>query len=209
MTLLHPRTDYKGRLVSCDQMVPYTEYLHLEHRILFLTGVIGQHCGQCGTGESESHNLLMALDAVAHEPITLIITSPGGDLDLTLLFYDTMRSIKSPVITIGRFCGSGAAIILAAGSKRYLYPHAKTMLHLPAGVMSGDAAAWKIQQAQMEKYKQTIIDVLKECGVHKSAEEILQDIDREFWLDAREAIKYGLADAVMTTEVWQSLLKGD
>ncbi len=201
MTLLKPRLDSKGRLIGCDQMVPYAEYLNLEHRILFLTGVI--------SGEVESHNLLLALDAISHDPIKLIIASPGGDLDLTLLFYDTIRSIKSPVITVGRFCASGAAIILAAGTTRYLYPHARTMIHLPSGVMQGDAAAWEIQHAQMLRYKSAIVDVLKECGVKKSRGEILADMDRDFWLDSKEAISYGLADAIVTTKVWQSLLKGD
>ena len=122
--------------------------------------------------------------------------------------YDTIKSLQSPVITIGEYCASAAAVLLASGSKRYLRPHAKVMLHLPAGQMGGDARDWDIQHKQMEKYRTTVVDILRECGVKKSSEEILTDIDRDYWMSAEEAIDYGLADEIMTKEVWQNMIEG-
>ena len=198
--MLYART-FNNKLVQDNQMVGYREHMTTEHRILFLTGPL--------TGDTEPHNLMMALDTISHDPVKLIITSPGGELDSTFLFIDTMKMIKCPVETIGRYCASAAAIILASGAKgkRYLLPHAKVMLHLPAGQMGGDSKDWEIQHKQMLGYKNRIVDILCECGVTKTREEILADIDRDFWLDPQEAIDYGLADQILTTEMWQEWIK--
>ena len=196
--MFYPRTatiNGQEMLVDDTQMVSYREHLNFEKRMLFISGAI--------TGEVESHNTLMAFDTISHDPIKLVITSPGGDLDSTFLFYDTMKLMKSPIITIGRYCASAAAIILAAGTKRYLFPHAKVMLHLPSGQMGGDSKDWEIQHREMQKYKDKIVDILCENGAKKSREEILSDIDRNFWLEPQEAINYGLADEIITPEVWR------
>ncbi len=200
--MLHPRTvTLNGEEVLVDetQMCGYKEHMTQYHRMLFLTGVIA--------GETDSHNLLMALDDPPYDPIKLVITSGGGDLDTTFLFYDTMKSIKSPIITVGRYCASAAALILAAGSKRYLLPHAKVMLHLATGQASGDVKDWDIQHKEMQKYQNKAIDILIDCGVKKSREEILTDIDRQMWLEPQEAIDYGLADGILTREIWQKMMK--
>ena len=206
--MLYPRiVKLNGREVLVDdgQCVGYKEHMLQEHRILFFSGQIG--------GEMDSHNLLMALDSLSNDPIKLIITSPGGDLDSAFLFYDTMRLVKSPIITIGRYCASAAAMFLAAGSKRYLYTHAKVMLHLPSNYFAKDTAIpvqdLEIIHRESKKYKERMIEVILECGVKKSREQLLIDIDREFWLDAKEAIEYGLADEILTPEVWQSWVKED
>ena len=199
--MLYPRTI---KLNDCDilvddtQMVGYKEHMTQEYRTLYLDGVI--------TGDSSPRQLLGALDTLSHDPIKIFITSPGGDLDTAFLFYDVMERIQSPIITIGDYCASAAAILLAAGSKRYLSPHAKVMLHLPAGQMGGDARDWDIQHRQMEKYRKAVVDILRECGVKKSSEEILTDIDRDYWMSAGEAIDYGLADEIMTKGIWQNLI---
>ena len=200
--MLYPRTiklNERDILVEENQCVGYKEHMTQNHRILFLSGAI--------TGEMDSQNLLLALDSLSNDPIRIVITSPGGDLDSTFLFYDTMRMIKSPIETVGRYCASAAAMLLAAGSKRYLFPHAKVMLHLPAGQMGGDAKDWDIQHKQMESYRDKVVGILIECGAKKSREEILSDIDRDYWLEPTAAISYGLADEIMTKEVWQSWVK--
>ncbi len=200
--MLYPRITslIKGdMLVDNTQMVNYQEHMCTCHRILFYSGVIA--------GDMDTHNLLLTLDSLSHDPIRLIISSPGGDLDATFLFYDTMKLIESPIETVGRYCGSAAAILLAAGSKRYLFPHARVMLHLPAGQMGGDAKDWDIQHKQMQSYQNKVIDILCECGATKSHAEILVDIDRDYWMDSHEAIIYGLADEIISPEVWQSWIQ--
>jgi ATP-dependent Clp protease protease subunit len=200
--MLYPRiarVDDRDVLVEDSQMIGYKEHMTQEYRILYLDGVI--------SGDSSPRQLIGALDTLSHEPIKLFITSPGGDLDTTFLFYDVMKRIQSPIITIGDYCASAAAIILAAGSKRYLSPHAKVMLHLPAGQMGGDARDWDIQHKQMEKYRNRVVDILIECGAKKSKDEILDDIDRDYWLEPSEAIAYGLADEVIDNKVWGEMIK--
>ena len=197
--MLYPRQTKDGELVSDEQMVSYLEHLTQTHRVLFLTGLI--------TGETESHNLLLALDSLSHDPIRLVITSPGGDLDSAFLFYDTMKLLKSPIETLGRYCGSAAVVLLAAGRKRYLMPHAKVMLHLPASQFGGDSRDIDIWHRELTKYKNKIVDILIECGAGKRHEEILADMDRDFWLEPVEAVAYGLADEIMTPKVLGEWLK--
>lgn len=199
--MLYERKMSDGVLVSEDQMVGYREHLSREHRVLFLSGVVGLRCPNCGGGETESHNLLLALDSLSHEPIKLIITSPGGDLDATFLFYDTMKLIKSPIEILGRYCASGAALLLSAGNKRYLMPHAKVMLHLPAAQFPySDTKDMAIHYKEMNLYQERILDILINAGVKRSREQILVDIDRELWMGPEEAVAYGLADKVMEQE---------
>ena len=195
--MLYPRIARVGdvdKLVADSEMIGYKEHMTQQYRTLYLDGVI--------SGDSSPRQLLGALDTLSHEPIKLFITSPGGDLDTTFLFYDVMKRIKSPVITIGDYCASAAAILLAAGGKRYLSPHAKVLLHLPAGQMGGDAKDWEIQHRQMQLYKNMVVDILIECGAKKSKDEILNDMDRDFWLEPKEAIEYGLADSILDKETW-------
>ena len=196
--MLYPRVARIGEkdvTIADYEMVGFKEHMTKEYRTLYLDGVI--------TGDSSPRQLLGALDTLSHDPIKLFITSPGGDLDTTFLFYDVVKRIKSPVITIGDYCASAAAILLAAGSKRYLSPHAKVMLHLPAGQMGGDARDWDIQHKQMEKYRNRVVDILIECGARKSKDEILSDIDRDYWMEPEEAIDYGLADEILTSKIWE------
>ena len=188
----------KDVLVDDTQMCGWREHMTQEHRVLFLSGLIG---------ETDSHNLLMALDTLSNAPIKLVITSPGGDLDIAFLFYDTMKLIKSPIITIGRFCASAAVLLLAAGSKRYLFPHNKTMLHKPWGQASGDSRDWEIQGIEMKKYERKFIEGLIECGVKGTYEKVLNDIDRNLWLEPQETIEYGLADEILTPETWGEIIK--
>ncbi len=194
--MAYPRVVKLGRketLVSIDQLVDYREHMAQVHRILFFTGNI--------TGEVDSRHSLLALDTLSHDPIKIVITSPGGDLDSTFLYYDTMRLIQSPIITIGEYCASAAVIILAAGQKRYLQPHAKVMMHPAMGRAEGDYKDWDRQQKQILLYQNKIIDILIENGVKKGRDEILADIDREMGLEPLEAISYGVADGILTPAI--------
>mgnify|MGYP001590612215 CR=1 FL=1 len=201
--MLYPRIAKVGeidKLVAETQMVGYKEHMTQRQRILYLDGVI--------TSDSSPRQLLGALDTLSHNPIKLFITSPGGDLDTTFLFYDVMKRIKSPIITVGEYCASAATILLAAGSKRYLSPHPKVMLHLVVGQAGGDIRDWEIQHKQMEKYQNKVVDILIKCGAKKSKAEILRDMDRDYWMEPEEAIDYGLADNILDRETWLEWIGG-
>ena len=201
--MLHPRVAIvNGKEVKVEETecVGFREILSHEHRTLLLAGEI--------VCETESSNFLLALDTLSNAPIKVLITSPGGDLDTAFLLYDTMKLLQSPVITIGRYCASAAVMLLAAGSKRYLFPHSKTMIHLPTMKFEGDSRELEIQNQQMQSFRNTTVDILKECGAKKSKDEILADMDRNYWMTPQETIVYGLADEILTPEIWREL-KGE
>ena len=124
------------------------------------------------------------------------------------MFYDTMQLIHAPIYTLCRYAASAAVIPLAAGSKRYVLPHSKTMLHLPSGGVEGDVTDIKVQTKQIEKIYDTMVNILVDCGVKKTRKAIKADIkqQRQVWMDAQETINYGLADEIMTPEIMRDWL---
>lgn len=197
---MYPRTTIKGELVSCDELVGVKEHL-LGHRVLFVQGVI--------TGEAEFFAILLALDSISHDPIKMIIDSPGGNVDAAFEYHNIFNLIQSPVYTLGEICCSAAVILLASGEKgnRYLLPHSKVMMHLPSSQFRGDSKDFLIAGAQMKLYQDTLFEIFKSCGVKKTTEQILADLDREFWLEPQEAIDYGLADKIIDKETLASWLE--
>lgn len=197
--MLKPRLTPKGQPINRDCMVNENEYL-LGKRMVFLDGEM--------TGSTQGQNLLLAMSSMSQEPIKLTISSPGGSLDSAFMLYDVMRLSPAPIWTLGRWVCSAAVIPLAAGVKghRYLLPHSKVMLHLPSTEMSGDSKEIAIRQIELEKYKQTMLDILIECGAKKKREDILIDIDREMWMTSEETIKYGLADSIVSKKELNSWL---
>ena len=194
---LYPRQLEDGTLVSEKEMVTSREHLYQVHRLISLSGQI--------SAETESTDLLLTLDSISHDPIKILITSPGGLLMGTFLFCDTFKLICAPVYTIGRFCASAATLLLASGEpdKRFLFPSASIMLHLPSATLAGDSKDIHIQQSQIQKAQNAIVALLQENGVKKSDEQIVEDIDRDFWMTAQEAIDYGLADHILSPEEMQ------
>ncbi|RKY06685.1 MAG: ATP-dependent Clp protease proteolytic subunit [Planctomycetota bacterium] len=168
--------------------------LLLENRIVFMVGEINYPMA------TEVIMKLLHLDN--NKPgreISLYINSPGGSVDDTMAIYDTMRFVNSPVATycIGR-AQSGAAIILAAGEKgkRHALPHAKVMLHQPWGGITGQAADIKIQAEEIGRAKKMINEILaRHTGM--SAEKLAEETERDKYMTAAEALKYGLIDEVL------------
>lgn len=198
MTTLRPRKDNLRE----DQMETIYEFLS-QNRVLFLNGPITGAFGQYGRSDIFSSavvaDTILALGKLSNEPIYLVINSIGGTIDDGFVLYDTMKASLAPIYTVARNCYSMATVIFAAGEKghRYIYPNAKIMLHLPSGIMGGDSEALAIQNKEMQKVKTKLVNVLIESGVTKPPKQVLRDIDREFWLDAKEAINYGLADKIV------------
>ena len=132
--------------------------------------------------------------------INLYINSPGGDITGLLAIYDTMKYIKPDVST---FCfgqaASAAAVLLGAGAKgkRYALPHTRVLMHQPWGGVGGQASAIEIQAREILRMK----DMLNQMLAHdtgQSEERIAKDTDRDFILEADEAVEYGLIDEVIS-----------
>jgi ATP-dependent Clp protease protease subunit len=200
---IYGKTDAKP-LNIYDQYGQYQRYrqmslddMLLENRIVFLIGEISYQRA------AEVIMKMLYLDNLKRgSEISLYINSPGGTVDDTMAIYDTMRFVGSPVATycIGR-AQSGAAIILAAGAKgkRHALPHAKVMLHQPWGGVTGQAADVKIQAEEILKAKTMINEILsKHTG--QPVEKIAAETERDRYMTAEEAHRYGLIDEVLHEE---------
>jgi ATP-dependent Clp protease protease subunit len=183
---------------------PYQRYrqmslddLLLENRIVFLIGEISY------ARAAEVIMKMLYLDNQKRgTEISLYINSPGGSVDDTMAIYDTIRFVGSPIATycIGR-AQSGAAVILAAGMKgsRFALPHAKIMLHQVWGGVTGQAADIKIQAEEIIRAKVMINEILAE-HTGQPVERIAAETERDRYMTAEEAQKYGLIDEVLHEE---------
>ena len=132
--------------------------------------------------------------------IFLYINSPGGLITAGLAIYDTMQYVKSDVSTIciGQ-AASMAAVLLCAGAKgkRYALPNARLMIHQPLGGAQGPATDIEITAKEIMRYRELIEELLvKHTGQPK--ESIHKDVERDFYLSADEAVKYGIVDEILT-----------
>lgn len=165
----------------------------LQNRIIFLGDLI----------ESEVSNIIQAqllyLQALSNDDITIYVNSPGGIVSDGLAIYDTMQFVKPDIQTVCTgMAASMASIILCAGTKgkRKILPNARVLIHQPWGGTRGTAADMTIEVNEINKDKQKIYEILaKHTG--KTAEEISLDSQRDFWLNAEEALKYGCIDEIV------------
>jgi ATP-dependent Clp protease protease subunit len=132
--------------------------------------------------------------------INLYINSPGGSVTAGLAIYDTMQYIRPDIATIcmGQATSMGA-LLLAAGAKgkRYALPHARVMIHQPLGGAQGQATDIDIQAKEIMKIKELIHKILvKHTG--QSLEKIRHDTERDYFMDAEEAMGYGIVDRIIS-----------
>lgn len=172
------------------------EQMFFEKRAVYLWGVVDDKSAR------EVTTKLLLLDAdKPGEEIKFYINSPGGVVTSGMVIYDTMKMIKSPVSTICMgLAASMGSILLSGGKKgkRYIYPHGEVMIHQPSlgGFIRGVSSDLEIQARQTQRVKQIGAQILADnCG--KTVEEILRDFDRDYWMDAKEAITYGIADKIV------------
>ena len=134
------------------------------------------------------------------EEIKFFINSPGGIVTSGMIIYDTMKMMKSPVSTICMgLAASMGSILLSGGVKgrRFVYPHSEIMIHQPSigGYMQGVSIDLEITAKQTRRVKDISARILADnCG--KKFEQVMKDFDRDYWMDAKEAIEYGIVDAV-------------
>ena len=165
----------------------------LQNRIIFLGDEI----------DSETSNIIQAqllyLDALSNEDITLYINSPGGSIPDGLAIYDTMQFIKSDIQTVCTgMAASMASVLLVAGTKgkRRILPNARVLIHQPWGIIDGTAADMTIAVNEINKYKENLYKILaRHTG--KTPEEIRMSSQRDFWLNAKEALNYGCVDEIV------------
>jgi ATP-dependent Clp protease protease subunit len=155
--------------------------------------------------DDTSANLIMAqlLHLESEDPdkdINLYINSPGGSVTALLGIYDTMQYIRSEVSTtcLG-FAASAAAVILAGGAtgKRFALPHSTFLLHQPSGGAQGQSADIDIQAREILRLRALVNQILaRHTG--QPVERIARDTDRDFILDAEQALAYGLVDEILS-----------
>jgi len=132
--------------------------------------------------------------------ISIYINSPGGSVTAGLAIYDTMQYIRSPITTlcVGQ-ASSMAALLLAAGThgRRCALPHSRMLLHQPLGGLSGQATDIDIQAQEILYIKGKMTELLAKHTNHKQ-DRIREDTDRDYYMSAEDAKKYGLIDQVIT-----------
>lgn len=147
-------------------------------------------------------NKLLLLDAdKPGEEIKFFINSPGGMVTSGMVMYDTMKMLKSPVSTICMgLAASMGSILLSGGTKgrRFIFPHGEVMIHQPSigGHYQAVSADLEIQAKQIKKTKEIGARILAEnCG--KKIEQIYKDFERDYWMDAKESVEYGIVDQII------------
>ena len=132
----------------------------------------------------------------------MYIDSPGGDVDAGFAIYDIIRFVKAPVYLIGMgLIASAATLILLSvpKEKRVGLPNSRYLIHQPLGGMRGVATDIEIYAKDMEKIRAKINKIIAE-GTGTPLEQVTKDTDRDYWLDADEAVKYGLISSIITTK---------
>ncbi len=168
----------------------------LKERIVFLSGQIDDH-----TANLIIAQLLFLESENSKEDIRLYINSPGGSVSATLAMIDTMNFVKPDVSTICvGTAASGGAWLLSSGAKgkRFALPNAEVMIHQPLGGTEGQASDIAISAKHILKMRD-VLNKLMAKNTGQSLEQIEKDTDRDFFLSADEAKKYGLIDDIIKT----------
>ena len=172
------------------------EKYFFEKRAVYLWGMVDDKSAK----DVVSKLLLLDADKPGEE-IKFYINSPGGVVTSGMVMYDTMQMIKSPISTICMgLAASMGSILLSGGEKgkRFIYPHGEVMIHQPSlgGYIQGVSADLEIQAEQTKRVKEVGAKRLAEnCG--KTVDQIMTDFDRDYWMDAPQAVKYGIVDKVI------------
>ena len=142
---------------------------------------------------------LLVLEAEGSDPVRIFINSPGGDVDAGFAIYDMVRFVTCPVIMIGMgLVASAASLILLAvpAERRIGLPNSSYLIHQPLSEMKGNATDIEIHAMQLEKMKAKINCIIAEA-TGTSLDTVTADTDRDHWLDASEAQRYGLISRVV------------
>jgi ATP-dependent Clp protease, protease subunit len=168
----------------------------LEKRRVFLWGPVMDE-----SAKDVVQRLLWLESEKPGEEITLYINSPGGVVTSGMIIYDTIKMISSPVATVCMgLAASMGSILLSAGTKgkRTIWPSGRVMIHQPSigGVIQGQASDLEIQAREILKTKRMGAELLAaNCG--QPIEKVLADFDRDYWMNAKESVEYGIVDKIV------------
>jgi ATP-dependent Clp protease protease subunit len=168
----------------------------LEQRKIFLWGAVTDE-----TAKDITEKLLYLEATGPGKEIIFYINSPGGSITAGMAIYDTMKLVTSPItVVVTGMAASMGSILLCGASKgrRLLYPHSRVLIHQPliSGRMIGPASDINIQAKEMEKLRKELNQILASSS-GQPMDRIDRDTDRDFYLNAQEAIDYGLADRIV------------
>lgn len=165
----------------------------LKERIIFIEGEINDEKANLVVSE------LLYLDSISNDDINIYINSPGGSITAGMAIYDTMNYIKSDCVTIGiGLCASMAAFLLSSGTrgKRCSLTNTEIMIHEPLGGVNGQATEIKIVAERILKIKKKL-NVILSRNTKKSLSKIEKDVERDYYMDSDEALKYGIIDKII------------
>lgn len=169
----------------------------LKERIVLLDTDVSEHSASLIVAQML---FLESEDATAD--ILFYINSPGGSVTAGMAIYDTMQFIKPDVSTIvlGQACSMGSLLAQAgAAGKRYILPNARHMIHQPSGGAGGQATDMEIQVREILKMKKNLTEIyVHHNSKGKTFDELMQDMERDYFMSAWESVEYGLADCVIS-----------
>ncbi len=166
----------------------------LKDRIIFLGDGVDDHIANLVVAQ-----LLFLESEDPDKDVHLYINSPGGVITAGLAIYDTMQYVKCPVSTIciGQAASMGAALLAAgAPGKRFALPYARVMIHQPHGGAQGQATDIEIQAREILRARETLNSILSH-HTGRDVKKILKDTDRDNFMSAEEAVRYGIIDKVI------------
>lgn len=165
----------------------------LKERIIFISGEINDALANTVVAS------LLYLDSINHDDISIYINSPGGSVSAGFAIYDTMQFIMSDVSTICiGMAASMGAFLLSSGTegKRYALPNSDIMIHQPLGGAEGQASDIKIAADRIILLRKRLNKILAK-NTKNNLRKIERDTERDYYLDADEAVLYGLVDKVI------------
>jgi ATP-dependent Clp protease protease subunit len=167
----------------------------LKDRIVMLDTDVNEHSASLIVAQ------LLFLESQGNEDITFFINSPGGMVTAGMAIYDTMQFIKPDVATVvmGQACSMGSLLATAgAKGKRKMLPNARHMIHQPSGGARGQATDMEIQVEEILKMKKNLTEIyVKHNSKGKTFAQFKNDMERDKFMSAEEALEYGLVDEII------------
>jgi ATP-dependent Clp protease protease subunit len=168
----------------------------LNERIVFLNGAVNDDVAASIVAQ------ILHLESVdSDKDINFYINSPGGVVTAGMAIYDVMQFVKCDIATyvMGQACSMGSLLAQSgAAGKRYMLPNARHMIHQPSGGAGGQATDMEIQVREILKMKETLTGIyVKHSSKGRTYDQLIQDMERDKFMSAQEALEYGLVDQVV------------